>query len=129
MGSLSKFSGPERDALTEFTYPYIWSKEVHPGWQRLVIGAEAKEIELILELCRGMHGPFVVLFVLIASRLGNPEGRYQSRGGLSYADLELFLYTFQEFFEQDGRHHLWVISASGEGQFIFDRHNVVYAYG
>ncbi len=37
--------------------------------------------------------------------------------------------TFQDFFEQDGRHHLWVMSWSEEGQFIFDRHNMIYAYG
>ncbi len=120
--SLSKLSGPDLDPSTEFTYPNVWSRDVYPGWQRLTIGAREREIGLILELCRGMRGPFGVLYVLLVSRLGKPSGRYESASPVSYDELELFLYTFQEFLEQDGRHHVWVISASGEGQFIFDHH-------
>jgi hypothetical protein len=70
-----------------------------------------------------------VLYVLVVSRSGHTEGRYQVPEPLSYEELELILYTFREFFEQDGRHHLWVSSASDEGFFVFDNHNVIYAYG
>ncbi len=129
MSSLPKFSGPDLDTSVEFAHPNVWQREEHPGWSRLVIGACEREIPLILELCRDMSGPFGVLYVLVVPRPGHGEGRYQNPEPIEYDALELFLYTFQQFFEQDGRHHLWVMSWSDEGQFVFDRHNMVYAYG
>ena len=126
--SLSKLTGPDFDHTTEFVHRDVWVREVYPTWQRLVIGAREHEIGLILELCRAMRGPFVVLYVLLVSRTGRPAGRYESQAA-TFEALELFLYTFQEYFEQDGRLHLWVMSAGGEGQFVFDHHNVVFAYG
>jgi hypothetical protein len=83
----------------------------------------------MLDLSRGMQGPFGVLYVLLVSRQGHEQGRDQNPTPVGRHDLELFLYSCQEFFEQDGRHHLWLMSTNGEGQFIFDNHNVVYAYG
>jgi len=127
--TFAKFSGSDLDTSVEFAHPNIWQREVHPTWSRLTIGARQQEIPLILELCRDMKGPFGILYVLLVSRQGHESGRYQNPEPVPYDDLELFLYVFQEFFEQDGRHHLWVASVAGEGQLILDRHNVIYAYG
>ncbi len=124
-----KFSAPEIDPSVEFAHPDVWQRERGEGWARLRIGARRREIPLILELCRDLKGPFGVLYVLLVSRLGRDPARYQNPQPIGYEELELFLYTFQEFFEQDGRHHLWVMSLGGEGQFIFDNHNFIYAYG
>ncbi len=121
-------SSPESQP-TEFTFPNVWERETYPEYSRLLIGSEQHEVRRILELCRPLSGPFGVLYVLLASRLGNEPARYQSPEPIDYDDLELFLYTFQEYFEQDGRHAIWVSSLSGEGQFIFDQHNYVFAYG
>lgn len=128
MTSLPKLSGLDLND-GEFTFPNIWKREEEEEFSRIAIGASEKEIPLILELCKNMRGPFGILYVLVGSRLGRDSGRYQNHEPINYDDLELFLYTFQEFFEQDGRHHLWVMSLSGEGQFIFDNHNILYAYG
>ena len=70
-----------------------------------------------------------MLYVLVGSRVGYKSGRYQSTQPIDYNELKTFLCEFQEFFEQDGRHNLWVISNSGESQLILDRHRIVYAYG
>jgi len=129
MRSLAKLNGPDLESSNEFTFPNVWEREDQAEFSRITIGAREKEIPLILELCRNMDGPFCVLYVLVGSRLGRATGRYQNHEPLSFDELELFLYTFQEFFEQDGRHHLWVMSLSGEGQFIFDNHNILYGYG
>jgi hypothetical protein len=126
---LVKFSGPDLNHSVEFTYRNIWQREEYPGWSRLVIGAREREIPLILELCRDMRGSFEVLYVLIGPRTGHVPGGYQNPEPIAYDTLELFLYNFQEYLEQDGRHHLWVMSRNNDGQFIFDNHNVVYAYG
>jgi hypothetical protein len=44
-------------------------------------------------------------------------------------DVEAFLKDFQAFIEKDGRHNLWIASASSSEMLIYDRHNVIYAYG
>jgi hypothetical protein len=129
MASLAKFGGPDLDSSVEFTYPNVWQRQERDGRSRLLIGAREREIPLMLELCRDFEGAFGVLYVLVASRCGHDDARYQSPEPVEFETLELFLYSFQEFFEQDGRHHLWVVSTEGEGQLIFDRHNLIYAYG
>lgn len=130
MQSYAKISEGEFSLETkEFTLPNIWERETYPDYSRLLIGSEQGEVRQILELCRQLSGPFAVLYVLLASRLGNEPARYQCPEALEYDDLELFMYTFQEYFEQDGRHAIWVSSLSGDGQFIFDQHNYIFAYG
>ncbi|MCE2573740.1 hypothetical protein [Motilimonas eburnea] len=117
------------DNQEELFWDDLYEVEEYPNFSRLLIGCKAREIPLILEFCKEMEGPFGVLHVLLASRLGKESGRYQSPYPLSYDELELFLYEHQEYFERDGRSHLWVSSVTGEGQFIFDNHNYIYAYG
>jgi hypothetical protein len=131
LNDLVKFYGAELrgSVAVEFVHPNLWQREEHPSWSRLTIGAQEDEIPLILEFCRQIEGPFAVLYVLVEAGVSPQDGRYQSPGPLSYKALELFLYRFWEFFEQDGRHLLWVMSVSGQEKFILDNHNVIYAYG
>lgn len=117
------------DNQEEIAWDNVYTNEIYPNFSRLIIGCKSGEIPLLLDLCKGMEGPFGVLHVLLVSRLGKESGRYQTPQPLSYEELELFLYEHQEYFEQDGRQHLWVSSLSGEGQFIYDQHNYIYAYG
>ena len=124
---LSKFSDIE--SQEEWCWDNLYHRQTTDKVDRLLVGCRNKEIPIILELCRDMKGPFGILYVLLVSRLGYESGRYQSPRDMDYEELELFLYEHQEFFEQDGRHNLWVASMAGEGQFIFDKHNVIYAYG
>ena len=48
---------------------------------------------------------------------------------MTRAEIEAFLATYREFLEGDGRHALWVASVAGQGTLVYDRHNVIYAYG
>ena len=43
--------------------------------------------------------------------------------------MESFLLEFKEYFESDGRHHLWVKSLPEWSTLVYDQHNVIYAYG
>lgn len=43
--------------------------------------------------------------------------------------MESFLLDFKEFFESDGRHHVWVMSVPESSTLVYDQHNVIYAYG
>ncbi len=123
------FKFGELNGQVEWVWDDVYQREVYPNFERLLIGCKSKEIPLILDLCKSLDGPFGILYVLIVSRLGNLPGRYQSPDALSFNDLELFLYEYQEYFEQDGRHHLWVSSINSADQFIYDKHNFIYAYG
>ena len=129
MPSLVKFSGADLQSDVELTHPNIWQHEEFDTWSRLVIGARDGEIPLILDLCREMNGPFGILYVLTVTRSELDEGRYQNPEPADFAQLQRFALRFRAFLEQDGRHNFWVMSLSDEGQFIFDRHNFIYAYG
>ena len=126
---LFKIGDGTSGSSSELYWDNLYHIAEYPNHSRMKIGSASDEIPLILDLCKGMDGPFGILFILLVSRLGKLAGRYQIPYSLSYEELELFLYENQEFFERDGRHHLWVSSISGEGQFIYDNHNFIYAYG
>jgi hypothetical protein len=124
-----KFGSLKGRGGEEFRYGDVYSHEVYPDWSRVTIGANENQIHLMLEIAKGWAGPYGILYVLVASRLGHGDGRYQSPEPCSYDDLELFAYTFQEYFEQDGRHHIWFMDLSGNSQLIYDNHDLIYSYG
>lgn len=127
--TLPKFSGPDAAASEEFAYPDLYEREERDGWSRLRIGARSREIPLILALCKRCSGPFGILYVLVTSRCDHEEARYESPQPVEFDELERFLLRFRDFFEQDGRHNLWIMSLEDGAQFVFDKHNIVYAYG
>ncbi|QDT15226.1 hypothetical protein [Alienimonas californiensis] len=70
-----------------------------------------------------------VLYVLLVSHAGREPGRYESPLIESREDLQLFLWSFQEFFEEDGRHGIWVGTPDGPHLLVYDRHERLFAYG
>jgi len=122
-GSLHDMSGEE------YRYGNIFAHEIYPDWSRVTIGADDRQIPLMLDIAKRWKGPYGILYVLVASRLGHGDGRYQSPDPCSFDDLELFAYTFQEFFEKDGRHHLWFIDVPSNNRIIYDNHDLIYSYG
>jgi hypothetical protein len=73
--------------------------------------------------------PFGILYVLLTPRKENQPGRYQSPRPCSRDEMESFLLEFREFFESDGRHHVWVMSLPESSTLVYDQHNVIFAYG
>ncbi|WP_308990288.1 hypothetical protein [Roseibacillus persicicus] len=119
----------EGDA-TNHDYGSIYFREPCGSSERLVIGASKKQISLLdkLSRCFPTEETFA-LYVLRVSRLGHHSGRYQSPLFQTHEDLQIFLYTFQEYFESDGRHHLWIGAPDGSAMLILDQHDVIFAYG
>lgn len=77
-----------------------------------------------------MNEPYVLLYVLQVPRNDiHPAGRYQSPEPISQVELTRFLQKFGGFMENDGRHHLWIMSMDKSATLVYDRHNVFYAYG
>jgi len=87
-------------------------------------------IDLMLEFLKHIDGPVVALYLLLEQRDGGPPaGRYQSPAPISRRKLRGFCERFGEFLEQDGRHAFWIMDLCSSQKLIFDRHDLVFAYG
>lgn len=117
------------DNDVECQYGNIYEIQRQPTWSRVAIGANDRQIPLLLEIAKTWRGPYGILYVLITSRLGHEPGRYQSPEPCNFDALEVFAYTFQEYFERGGRHNLWLMDLSSHSQVIYDNHDIIYAYG
>lgn len=127
----SKFDIPNK-GNERFHYDNQWEVERGPGFQRVIIGAKDRHIDLILDIAKGFKPPYGILYVLAVPRGDkNKEGRYQCPYPVSYEELKDFCEEFKEYFESDGRHNLWICSASEEGSgelLAYDRHDIIYVY-
>jgi hypothetical protein len=110
-----------------YEYPNIWTREKTSGSDRLVIAPSSNHVELIQKLIEQMGGPFLLLYVLVVPRGESVAGRYQSEP-INAEELNRFLHRYKNFLEKDARHNLWIRS-SDDSMLVFDRHNIIYAYG
>jgi hypothetical protein len=95
---------------------------------RLVIGASSNQIELITSLMDLLPEPFGILYVLIVSRLGHKDGRYQSLTPTSRNETCAFLNEYKDYFESDARHAIWILSLPVDAMLIYEQHNLIYGY-
>ena len=112
-----------------YEYPDIYALETTPEPECLLVAPSTQHISVMLELLEVMPEPFWLLYVLVVPRGEAVDGRYQSADTVSRDEAKLFLSRFKEFFECDGRHHIWIRSASSSDLLVYDKHNVIYAYG
>ena len=82
----------------------------------------------MFDVLHELRRPFQLLYVLHTTRTGAELGRYESPE-LTSGDVEDFLSEFGQFFCQDSRHDLWVRSHDDDATIVFDRHNLIFAYG
>lgn len=116
------------DSCVRYEYPDIYAVEKTSGPERLVIAPSAHQVSLLIDLPRAINEPFG-LYVLAVPRGESYPGRYQTANAVSRAQAEEFLNKFNDYFEKDGLHDIWIASTSGMGQLVYDKHNVIYAYG
>ena len=121
-----KLNSIEEEA--EFKYGNKFEYRVYSEWSVVVAAPDENQIPFILDLVIYWNGPFGILYVLVASRLGNQAGRYQSVEPRDFNELELFLYMHQEYFERDGRHHLWVMDLESNNRIVYDNHDLIHIY-
>ena len=115
--------------IKRFSFPNLWNVEKASETERLIIAPASGHIDLIIELSRILPEPFGILYILSVPRGGNDEGRYQSSAPASRSVMEAFLNDFRDFFENDARHHIWIASLPSNAMLVYDKHNVIYAYG
>jgi len=117
---------------TEYPYHYenLWARQKIKGTGCLVIAPSSRHINLLLKLAAVMNEPYGLLYVLQVPRNDiHPAGRYQCPEPISRVELGTFLRKFGNFLENDGRHHFWITAVDRSALLVYDRHNVLYAYG
>src|SRR5690242_2941594 len=98
------------------------------GPERVRIGPRGGQRYLVEHLASMLGPSYKLLYLLHTSRTHAPIGRYESPW-LDDAELKAFLDRFAQFFTEDSRHDLWLLGGGGEGQIVWDRHDIVFAYG
>ncbi|MGI4830308.1 MAG: hypothetical protein ACRYFU_19220 [Janthinobacterium lividum] len=126
--SLYKFGNGEADD-SPLVYANVWASEAVSGTARLTIAPHTNHVGLLKELLSVMPEPMWLLYLLVVPRGKSNAGRYQSPEPLSRENVTRFLSEFEDFLEKDGRHHLWIRAESGAAMLVYDRHNLIYAYG
>lgn len=114
---------------TPHVYQDTYERSTTTGPDRLVIAPASNHVELLCLLLGLMPGPFRFLYILVVSRTLTPEGRYELDQDLSREEMTTLLMEHREFFEADGRHTLFIGSQADNAMLVYDRHNVIYAYG
>jgi len=115
--------------LHSYVYPNVWAEGKTTAGPRLVIAPANAQIDILLGLLEVMPEPMWLLYILVVPRTADEPGRYQGPDPQTRDGVRQFLKQFEVFLETDGRHHLWIACANSPAMLIYDRHNLIYAYG
>jgi len=122
-----KFASEQDGQWLPHEFGKVYAREQISSSPRLRIAASSDGTALLRDLTRALAEPFLLLYVLVIPRGRSESGRYQS-DELSRVELEALFDQFGDFWDGDGRHNVWVRS-SDDGMLVYDRHNLIYAYG
>jgi hypothetical protein len=110
------------------TYSDSYAREQTTGPERLVIGCSGGHAALVGALAAELRPPYKILYVLHTPRGGSDPARYESPP-LDGPDVEALLREFGVFWSEDARHDVWLHSGSDAATVVWDRHDIIYAYG
>lgn len=129
-----KFSSAFEDPSAPYRHGNTWARTLtSDGNPRLEIAPSEGHVRLLLALSQCFSGPyFAILYELEVPRNRGEPGRYQSPWVLR-DDVRRFFSEFANLFEGDGRANVWLAALPEdgplEGQIVYDRHELIYAYG
>lgn len=106
----------------------VYQHERTTDSERIALGPAGSCQPLVRELIATLTEPVLLLFVLTVSRRGRDLGRYQSKL-MTTKEANAFLAEFGEFLDRDARQQLWIGTPDGSRMIVWDRHQIVYAYG
>jgi hypothetical protein len=119
----------EVGAELPYQHKNIWAREKTSGPNRLVIAPSSGQVSLLSKLAAVMPEPYFLLYVLHTPRSDVAPGRYQSPEPTSFDQLTRFLGKFRDFLEGDARHDLWIGLPDKSSLVVYDRHQILFAYG
>lgn len=102
--------------------------ELSEGTCRIVAGVPNGDTSFFKRLTLCLKPPYYLLYVLHTPRGEGDPGRYQSPG-LSAVQLCEFIARFKSFLSADARFDIWAHSPSENATVVWERHNLIYAYG
>jgi hypothetical protein len=112
----------------EYFYNNTWCIEKYPNYESVTVAPKENQIEFMLDVLKNFEPPYWCLYVLLVSREDNEAGRYQCPYPMSYEEIYEFALKYKDYFETDGRHHIWMGSAKTKQLLVYDQHNVIYIY-
>lgn len=117
------------DEWVEYSHPPVYAvQRTSTGGTKIATVAPGGDPIVFQKLAGCLTPPYFLLYVLHTPRGEGDPGRYQSRE-LTPAELERFLRRFGGFLQCDSRFDLWLHSATDRATIVWDRHNLVHAYG
>lgn len=108
--------------------PVFETKKMQGGTNCIVASVSACLPSPFENLVRVLEGPYMLLYVLHTPRGEGKPGRYQSEE-FSAEKLSAFLLEFGNYLYSDARFDLWAYSPAERATIVWDRHNLIYAYG
>jgi hypothetical protein len=108
--------------------PQFTCAESSDGTTRIVAGVPHGDTEIFEHLVSALEPPYFLLYVLHTPRGEGGAGRYQSPK-LSLEQLRMFITRFRPFLSADARFDIWAHSPAENATVVWDRHNMLYAYG
>lgn len=106
---------------------YFYQENENGGYKRLVVSTNESAVDLIIDIASTFQGELGILYILVVPRMGE-QGRYQSPSLYSIEEIKEFLNKYNDYLEQDGRHHLWIASPKSREMIVYDRHDIMYVY-
>lgn len=110
----------------EHSHPPVFS--IQSSGTKLVSTAPGGDPLIFERLAACLAPPCFLLYILHTPRGEGEPGRYQS-GELSRTEVADFLEQFSQFLKQDSRFDLWLHSPEDAATVVWDRHNLIHAYG
>jgi hypothetical protein len=117
------------DIWTEFSHPPHYDfQTLSNGTERVRVGVPGADTLVVKTLAAVIEPPFYLLYVPTIPRGQGEPGRYQSPQ-LTREEVEGFLARFIDYLSSDGRFELWIHSPSDNATIVWEKHNLIYAYG
>jgi hypothetical protein len=124
----TKFESLVEGEWQRHQYNDTFAREPTSRMTRLRVGPRGRHASLLLGLAAEITSPYKVLYVLHTPRGGSAAGRYESPA-LEGPQVGHFFRRFAEFFAGDARHDIWLHSGPDDATLVWDRHDLLYAYG
>ncbi|MBW8733505.1 MAG: hypothetical protein JF571_04195, partial [Asticcacaulis sp.] len=95
---------------------------------RLIVGLPSGDTGIFSALVSTLTPPYILLYVLHTDRGQGETGRYDSPE-LSAGQFDDFINAYGPYLTGDGRFDLWARSHADDATIVWDRHNLIHAYG
>ena len=126
---MHKLSVREGSDWVEHSHPAVFCRQsIEGNVVRLAAGVPSGDSDVFRRLLACMREPLYLLYVLHTPRGEGAPGRYQSPA-LGEHEVLSFLAEFAGLLGSDARHDVWAHSPEGNATLVWERHNVIYAYG